>query len=268
MGPEIAMSPPPADAAATYLYCLLRHGQPADLGEPPAGLPGTGPPRLLEADGDLWLVVATAPLPEFSAESIEARLEDLSWVSVCAVAHERVVEHFMESEALIPVKLWTQFHSDQQALAHVGEHRQRLELTLSRISRHREWGVRVRLLPGPKGLGGADREAARPASGREFLSRKREQRLASRALARQARELARDAWLELEGAATAAQRHASPEPELEDRMLLEAAFLVPVTGAERFEAVVARWAERLASASCELTLTGPWPPYNFVGDEA
>jgi hypothetical protein len=47
-------------------------------------------------------------------------------------------------------------------------------------------------------------------------------------------------------------------------MLLDAAFLVPEDRAAAFESVVARCAERLADRACEVTLTGPWPPYHFI----
>jgi hypothetical protein len=30
---------------------------------------------------------------------------------------------------------------------------------------------------------------------------------------------------------------------------------------------VARRAERLRESACEVTLTGPWPPYNFLEEQ-
>ncbi|HEX3129849.1 MAG TPA: GvpL/GvpF family gas vesicle protein, partial [Thermoanaerobaculia bacterium] len=51
----------------------------------------------------------------------------------------------------------------------------------------------------------------------------------------------------------------SPSP-----LLLDGAFLVRTEDAADFEQAVGRWAERLAESACELTLTGPWPPYNFL----
>ena len=50
--------------------------------------------------------------------------------------------------------------------------------------------------------------------------------------------------------------------------LLEAAFLVPASSALAFKAAAKRLAARGAAAGTELTLTGPWPAYNFVQPEA
>jgi hypothetical protein len=50
--------------------------------------------------------------------------------------------------------------------------------------------------------------------------------------------------------------------------LLEAAFLVKARGRAKFRAA-ARQAARLCDrAGAEMTLTGPWPAYNFVGEAA
>jgi len=39
---------------------------------------------------------------------------------------------------------------------------------------------------------------------------------------------------------------------------------VPVDATAAFESAVRRGADRLAGAASELTLSGPWPAYNFV----
>ena len=76
------------------------------------GLPGAEPPRLLDAGEQLWLVVATAPVAQYGAAPIERRLQDLDWVSRCAMAHEAVVEDAARSGPVVPMKLFTLFSSD------------------------------------------------------------------------------------------------------------------------------------------------------------
>ena len=49
--------------------------------------------------------------------------------------------------------------------------------------------------------------------------------------------------------------------------VLEAAFLVMAGARARFKAEAKRQAALCASAGADLTLTGPWPAYNFVGAE-
>jgi hypothetical protein len=49
------------------------------------------------------------------------------------------------------------------------------------------------------------------------------------------------------------------------RPLLDAAFLVHAGSRRRFHAAAERVAKDVARSGAQLTLTGPWPPYNFVG---
>jgi hypothetical protein len=46
--------------------------------------------------------------------------------------------------------------------------------------------------------------------------------------------------------------------------LLDAAFLVPATRRSRFKTAVRRLARDTVTAGAEVTLSGPWPAYNFV----
>ena len=50
--------------------------------------------------------------------------------------------------------------------------------------------------------------------------------------------------------------------------VLEAAFLVTARARTGFKAEARRQAAACATAGAELTLSGPWPAYNFVASEA
>jgi hypothetical protein len=252
---------------ATYLYCLLRHsGEPSLAGAPP-GLPGLGPLRALDVGAGLWVVAATAPLPEFGGERIEERLADLDWVSACALAHEAVVEHFRDAPALLPMKLFTLFASDERALAHLGQSRERLDRVLDRVAGRVEWGVRVRLdeVRAREALAAEARQAGPAGSGTSFLLRKKREQEASRDLAGRLRAEVEAGWDDLAAAADeASRRPPATAPEQGGKLFLDAAFLVPADRAAGFEAAVGRYADRLAATGGEVTLTGPWPPYHFV----
>jgi hypothetical protein len=104
-------------------------------------------------------------------------------------------------------------------------------------------------------------------SGKSFLLRKKLEQDASRELASRLRAEMDAAFAELaEGAAESVRREPAASPESGGRLLLDAAFLVPTAQADDFEAIVERIAARLAPRACELTLTGPWPPYNFIAE--
>src|SRR4051812_15254622 len=104
-----------------------------------------GPLRLLDVDRGLWLVVADAPLSQYGGEIINRKLSDLDWVSRAAVAHEGVVESFIDQRAVLPMKLFTIFTSDERALEQVRTDRRRVNLLVKRVAHHLEWGVRVTL---------------------------------------------------------------------------------------------------------------------------
>lgn len=252
-----------SDDTATYVYCLGRGEQPPDLDGAPRGLPDAGAPRLLDLEGDLWLVVADVPLPQYGSGEIERRLEDLEWVSDRAVGHEAVVEHVHRGgRAVLPLKMLTLFAGDRRARAAMEERLEDLERVLDRLEDREEWGVRVRF----------DADAARarlsrggtPASGRAFLERKRRVRDAARSGSEECLAAADDAYRALAGEAAEARRR---QPADARALLLDAVFLVPRAEREAFETRVGEIAERLSALACELTLTGPWPPYNFVEEE-
>ena len=258
---------------AIYLYCLVESAESAvapSLVGVPEGLPETSPPRLLPLGGDLWLVVGEAPLPAFSAAEIERRLSDLPWVSACAVAHERVVAHFAALAPVVPMKLFTLYETEARAVADLAARREEIEAVLDRVAGCAEWGTRVHFdgswaVPAERRPAAAGEAATPPASGRSFLLRKKAEQEDVRNRLRRAGAAVEEAFDELSRQAAASRRREPPAlAEPGPRLLLDAAFLVPAAAAEAFENVVQAVAERLAASACRLTLTGPWPPYNFI----
>jgi hypothetical protein len=260
-------------SGATYLYGIVAAPRPPALGRGPHGLPGMGPPRLLHAGGSLWLVVADAPLARYSARRIERGLRDLDWVSGCAVAHAAVVELAGRRGPVIPMKLFTLFSTDARAVRHVAARRRRLDRVVARIAGCREWGVRVSVArdgaqPVPRRRSGASGPGV--GAGTRFLLRKGGEVAAARRLATEARSEVARVFGRLQRLARASRRR----PVLAGGgggggvTLLDAAYLVPVARTGRFRAAVASAARRLARHRCVVILTGPWPPYHFVGDRA
>ena len=48
-------------------------------------------------------------------------------------------------------------------------------------------------------------------------------------------------------------------------MLLDAVFLVPRASVKKLKATVGVSAEKLAAEGFDVTLSGPWPAYSFIG---
>ena len=96
----------------TYLYCLVRGSRKPVLRRVTGGLPHAGPPRALDAGGALWLIVSDVDDDAYNERAIATGLRDLEWVSLRAVAHERIVEQFLSAPAVLPMQLFTIFTTD------------------------------------------------------------------------------------------------------------------------------------------------------------
>jgi hypothetical protein len=235
----------------------------------PPGLAGTAPPRALDAGNGLWLIVADAPLELYGAEPIDTKLGDLDWVSRCAVAHESVVEHFARAGTVVPMKLFTLFATDERAHARIAAMRTSIDRTVARVAAREEWGVRISVDETQAARRAADTARARARGlpdGTGFLVRKQSARDAVRRLVAGSREHVDAVFDTFARLADDARRRTPVQGEGTTRLLLDAAFLVPHARRARFRAAVERTATRLGREGLVLTLTGPWPPYNFVGD--
>ncbi len=255
-------------STATYLYCLVRSAREPSLRAAPAGLPGAGRPRAIDAGGGLWLVAADAPLERYGEKPIEQGLRDLAWVSSVAVPHEAVVEHVAKSGTVVPMKLFTLFRSDTRALEHVAKRRKRIDRLVERIEGREEWGLRV-LLDETAALKRARDEAqavAPGAPGAAFLLRKKKEHDLAREVIEHARDRADGLFELLAVQADDARRRPPPPGEVGKRVLLDAAFLLQRRKAKAFQTKVRAEAKKLADRDYQLTLTGPWPAYNFVSD--
>ena len=253
---------------ATYLYCLVRSAREPSLRGAPAGLPGAGRPRAIDAGGGLWLVAANAPLERYGEKPIERGLRDLAWVSSVAVPHEAVVEHVARNGTVVPMKLFTLFRSDARALEHVAKRRKRIDRVVERIEGREEWGLRV-LLDEAAALKRARDEVqavAPGAPGAAFLLRKKKEHDLAREVIEHARDRADGLFELLAIQADDARRRPPPPGEIGKRVLLDAAFLLQRKKAKAFQTKVRAEAKKLADRDYQLTLTGPWPAYTFVSD--
>ena len=253
--------------SASYVYCVAKAATKPVVSRAPAGLPGAAPPRVLDAGGSLWIVCASVPLASYGPGVLETSLRDLPWVGDIAVAHESVVEHFAarKNVTVVPMKMFTMFSSDDRALDEMRSRRRDILAVARRIAGCEEWGVRItRSAPEPSG---PQTERVRPASGSAFLAAKREARDLARHFARAATQSAERAYKTLSALSRDARRRDDAPAGAVAPPLLDAAFLVPAARRSRFKAAARRLAATGVKAGTEITVTGPWPAYNFVQED-
>lgn len=252
---------------ATYLYCIVKSARKPATGKAPAGLPGAERPYAIAVAPSLWLIIAAVPLDTYGPEQLERQLSDLDWVGRIALAHEGVVEHFAGrlGTTVIPMKLFTMFSSPERAAADIAARKGPITAAMRRIAGAEEWGIRI--MRGSAAVPAAA-SRTRAASGAAFLAAKKQARDDARSARLVAAEVAADTFAHLSALARDARRRDHAPAGGAVPPLLDAAFLVPASGRARFKTAAKREAGRCAEAGAQMTLSGPWPAYNFVqGDE-
>ena len=136
---------------------------------------------------------------------------------------------------------------------------------MQKIAGAEEWGIRIlrgessSKVPGPP---------ARASSGAAFLAAKKKARDAAKDARVAAAEAAMAAFGRLAKLAKDARRREDAPAAGTPAPLLDAAFLVASTKRATFTQRARREATACARAGAHMTLSGPWPAYNFVqGDE-
>ena len=210
----------------------------------------------------LWVVHSDVPLAQYGPGPLEASLKDLDWVSRIALAHEAVVEHFtaLPGATVIPMKLFTMFSSVERAVDEMRGRRAELKRVFSRLAGCEEWGVRV--LRGERQQ--PSTAATKPSTGTAFLAARKRARDDARAAMCGGGTAADAVYRSLADIAAEHRRRTSETPGA-IAPLLDAAFLVPTRRRARFKSAAQKVAEQVAETGAQMTLTGPWPPYNFVG---
>jgi hypothetical protein len=161
------------------------------------------------------------------------------------------------------MKLFTMFRSAERTVADLRARRQTLTAALRRVRGCDEWGVRLVRVPRASTV--TKRAVARQErSGAAFLAAKRRARDEARDLVRQVSDAVEAAYDLLAPFSRDSRRRTDFPESAATPPLLDAAFLVPAARKAGFRAAAKRAAAACRAAGVELTLSGPWPAYNFV----
>ena len=251
---------------ATYLYCIVHAAMAPPVARGLQGLAGATRPAVAPLARSFWLVTASAPLDVYGPAALESSLRNVQWVTDVALAHERVVEYFARraGATVIPMKLFTMFSSEKLAIEETRARSRELERVVKRIAGCEEWGVRI--TPRPVTATTSAARAVTSASGTDFLAAKKTARDLARQLIGVASAAAEEAYAALSAIARDARRRRDEPEGATTPPLLDAAFLVPIARRRRFKAAVKNLAD--SNDGTLVTLTGPWPSYNFIDAES
>lgn len=262
-----------------YIYGVARA---ATGGAPEVAIEGVlpGAPVEIVGVGGLAAIVSRVPVTAFASAASKG-IDDPEWVTERVVAHHRVLDAFARRGALAPMKFGSVRRSLGDVIQLFADSGPLFERALDRVEGAREWGVKLygdaeahaaysAATASPASALGALRAELEGASpGKAFFIRRRLRETMEAearsglhaqavrvhgALGGQAREaaLVRGAQKEI----CAKGRVASP--------VLNAAYLVEAGAEALFLRTVDEMRGALPPDCFTLTLTGPWPPYNFV----
>ena len=261
-----------------WAYCVVaeRDAAPVETQAVDAG----HPLEWIAADG-LAALVSRVPCAEFGPEPLRQNLNQLAWLERVARAHEGVLESVLDQATLVPLRLCTLYESEDGVRSMLRVQRTNLQTALKGLAGREEWAVTLlvdtRLLgeevhaTDPDAIALAD-ELDGQSEAAAYMLRRRLERHVREGVDELAASLAAElrARLELEGIEFVMRPPQNRElSQHEGEMLLNAACLVDAASLERVRGVVADFGSERAGLGASVTITGPWPPYNFViGGEA
>ena len=242
-----------AQGTAVYVYGVLEPDVPV-------------PPAVETVEhGGLVALVREVSLDEFCEEALPTNLNDREWLERHVRAHEDVLAAAAEAATVVPFRFGVICHDRSDVARLLDEHADLLRRDLLRVRGCDELGVKV-WYDAPEDTA-SDEE---PADGRAYLERRRDDRRKALELAAERETLVADAHERLARYAVASVVNRPQPKELSGRdepMLLNAAYLVR-RGDEALAREVASLHAAHATNGYAFELTGPWPPYNFVGEDA
>ncbi|MFJ9863103.1 GvpL/GvpF family gas vesicle protein [Streptomyces sp. NPDC101165] len=248
-----------------YVYAVCR-----PLDAPlQAELTGVGgaPPALLHHHG-LVAVVSTVPEADFCEEALRSHLEDLDWLAATARAHQGVIDALTTVTTPLPLRLATVFRDNSGVRAMIEAREEDFRRILDRLDGRVEWGVKVSVVSETDEPAEPVAAAAgRPASGRDYLRRRRERTHAHEEAWRNAETFALTVHELLARHAEDSRLHPPQNPALSGvpgRNVLNAAYLVCRADSEKFVELVDRTKNEAPGMLVELT--GPWAAYSFSGE--
>jgi hypothetical protein len=250
-----------ADALALWLYGVVRGDAPVPRC---AGVDGCHDVELIR-HADLAAVASAVGLDAFGQRELEQALEDVQRLETLARGHEQVLDLALERGPVVPFPICTIYASTENVREMLERERRPFTDALARLSERAEWGVKAYLLAREAAEAGA---RGGPASGAEYLARKRDQRdVAEAQWSATAADVRHIHDVLSEHAAGAVLRRPQDQrlSGRPDEMVLNAAYLVPDRDIPDFHARVDQLARRHRRDGLLLELTGPWPAYHFAG---
>src|SRR5207237_10458167 len=90
-------------------------------------------------------VFTAAPASQCSQSAIDARSGDIEWIGAIGYRHQDVVKELMKQTAVVPLRAFTLFSSEESLRSYLHEHAASLDAALNRLAGKQEWTIRIEI---------------------------------------------------------------------------------------------------------------------------
>ncbi|HYG64400.1 MAG TPA: GvpL/GvpF family gas vesicle protein [Thermoanaerobaculia bacterium] len=248
----VAVPPPANERSGKYVYCIIQTTEPMRFG--PIGI-GSEPADVHTVNfQDIAAVVSDTPLEVYDPTRDNV------------LAHERVNEAVMRTHTVIPMSFGTVFKTSEDIVELLRTAYDAFRDVLIKMQDKLEFGLKVLWEPeiiireiekDDENLRLLRQEISHQ-KGSTYFARMQYGRLVDSLLQERSEQLVAEIFAALAGVSVASRAN----KPIGDKMILNAAFLVPRELESDFDAKVKEIDARYANLIFKYT--GPWPPYNFV----
>ena len=264
-------------AEGYYVYCIAHAAPTLDIlrgGSVPSAIEENSGLEIITVQ-DMTAIVSRVPLSVFGEAALEEHLSDAPWVTVRAMRHEQVVEHFARQTSAVPLRFGTIYLDRSRVEQMLAEKHDQLSAILERLRGHEEWGVnlycdRAVLLENITNLSPRLREMAATAKnvspGQSYLLQKKIEALRADEGKLEIERTTKRIEERLSSLSDGVSRLRVLKVETTEHGELRAkfAFLILKTKFEEFRGTAEEIARETDAAGIRIELTGPWPAYNFA----
>jgi hypothetical protein len=260
-----------------YVYGVMTAVGEAFDGPLPLGIQ-SGRVETVEFDG-LSAVVSTLPADVFSGESLKANLGEAAWLQENVRKHASIIEQLRSRQTLLPMPFCTIFPNRDKVVRLLEVNYGQYFDSLGLVEGKQEWGVRIysntdvlqsKVNESDRRVEGAFGSISRGVSGylKNEMDRMEQesQQDPIELMIEHCSQRSHEAMLAL-----AAEGRFNPDRGSQERqgehLVLNTAYLVEDAMDSEIRAEVERLKAEYAELGFRFELTGPWPPYHFVGAE-
>ena len=265
-----------------YLYCVRgRISNPLPFHE--EGIDGKGG-IFAVVHREMEAVVSDVSLREFTSEEIRRRAkEDLAWIKVRAVIHERVIEDAMRGAdgpvSVIPMRFGVIFKTMENLKERLGQDYSWMKSVLDRIHGKEEWSVKVYMKDRKRfeavaratnpAITAKEKQITSLPEGIAYFMEEELKEVVDDVVDNELADVLEDSFERLSRGATESVRTRVIEKEVTGRteqMVFNSAFLICRDKADRFHDTLGTITGEFKTKGLCVELTGPWPAFNFCGE--